>query len=761
MRLSSHGLTVNGKIVSIHGDQKHLLVAQRQFGSAKLDEKRGILSVYLSKTNLIKIGQIFNPKPVIVKGQEFIDELKAKITQWDMQGDLIRRILAKPGTMKSTEVPHIVPHSYLFKVPPRDHQHKTFMILDQCNNLNVMLDCGTGKTFILLTSTEYKIQKEKLRKGKTLVSGPLSVISSAWVDDALKFTGLKVGILWTDKGSKDILGEKFLVRDFGPKPDYCIGNKKRKLKQWRDVNNPDVVKAELDPLDDPKDWEEMVCHWSEGVNSSTGGSVAFGKMYARTKKTVSGKRLHIEKMLQDPSYDLFAINHDGVRMHWDLLVKHGFEQIIVDESTKIKNPMSKVFKAHLKISENAKYRYVMSGTPAPNGAYDLWSQFFFTDRGLTLEPSLKDFRSIFFEEVVIGFMGSDGKDGSEAGKEIKKYVPKSDDSIKEIARRLMSGSVRYRQDECLDLPKRQNLPVPILMSVEQTKAYIDMETKLIAEFVDDKGDRKVIEASVALVKMLRLRQITSGFAKASDITDDGGEYHLAMSVDDFAPKLITEFPDNPKMDALEALLEQIGENKMIVITNYQHEIDMICKRFAEYGPMFIDGRTKGKDRPGIITRFQNDPKFRLIILHPAAAGHGITLTAARYMTFFSMTNNYEHEYQSAKRIERFGQKEEMTMYYMQGRLNPKALDIDDDRDYDPSALETVDHALYNLIREKESIQTLLIDKKPVKDFDWATAATNEIFEQITKRQEYVERINHNRPENFHMEESVHLENGLL
>jgi hypothetical protein len=945
MRLSSHGLVVDKKIISIHGELKHLEIAKKHFGSAKLDEKHKRLNVYLSKTNLIKIGQIFNPRPVLIKGQEFVEALKDKVSRWNEQGNIIRKVLAKPGTMRAEEVPLILPHSYEFKVAPRDHQHKTFMLLDKCPNLNVMLDCflpgtlvksgskyvkiedikigssietlaglseventisknysgdifevstssgffplkvtpnhkfyvcrydkrkielmdadnlnvgdyllykrreakeskgpiifttkketdaleardllldcgfefdsivdgclykitnltdakigrigsnyytfipireikkskysgkvynltsaghdsylteagtskncGTGKTFILLTSTEYKIQKEKIARGKTLVSGPLSVISSAWIDDSIKFTNMKVGILWTDKGTKEILGEKFLVKDFGPKPVYCIGKRVKKLKQWRSRDNHGIVKAELDPFD-----KEMVCHWNESKNPDKDEWIAHGKMYARTRTTVSGKRLHIEAMLADPSYDLFAINHDGVRLHWDLLVKHGFDQIIIDESTKIKNPQSKVFKAHLKISENSNYRYVMSGTPAPNGAYDLWSQFFFSDRGMTLEPSLKDFRDLFFDEIVVANVASGNSDET---KDVKKYVPKSDESIHEIAKRLMAGSVRYRQDECLDLPKRQNLPVPILMSVAQTLAYIKMEKDLIADFTDKEGNRKVIEASVALVKLLRLRQITSGFAKASDKAEDADDFHLAMSVDDQSPQKITEFAENPKMDALESLLDQIGENKMIVITNYQYEIDMICKRFAEFSPMFIDGRTKGRDRPEIITRFQNDPKFRLIVLHPAAAGHGITLTSARYMTFFSMTNNYEHEYQSAKRIERYGQQHEMTMYYMQGRLNPKALDLDEDKTYDRSALETVDHTLYKLVRDKEAVQTQLIDKQPVKDFDWATAATNEIFEQIAKRQEYVERII-SRPEGFNLEESIQSENGLL
>jgi hypothetical protein len=140
MRLSSTGMVVNDRFIFIYANQRHLEIASRHFGSAKLNEDKGYLQIYLSKTNLIKIAKLFHPKPNVINGQEHIENLKTKVSSLAQQSDLIRRVLAKPGTLMPGEEPLLVPHGYGFKVPPRDHQHKTFMILEKCNNINVMLD---------------------------------------------------------------------------------------------------------------------------------------------------------------------------------------------------------------------------------------------------------------------------------------------------------------------------------------------------------------------------------------------------------------------------------------------------------------------------------------------------------------------------------------------------------------------------------------------------------------------------------------------
>jgi superfamily II DNA or RNA helicase len=717
------GITVNGRFCYVYTDKAGRDAIAREVGFSKEYEKNNCVMVSFSRTNLIKIGKVFSPVPRVMNGQWHIDNLKKKVKAWSAQGDTIRKILAKPNSLKAGEEPIRVPYTYQFKVPPKNHQEKVFMVLDLFPELNVMLDCGTGKTFILLTSTEYKIQKGTLGKGKTLVSCPLSIIETSWLDDAKRFTNLKIGVLWSSKTSKiSYLGMPEVYANHQDKPLGAVTYKATKRMAYRSKIQTNVIVPKLDAFMKKKreEWEKVEIKQQIAILEN-GEKIPYGVETLRTCESISLKKKHIQEMLADTSYDMYVINHDGARLFEDELKKHRFEQVIVDESTKIKNTKSKVFKAHTAISSEAKCRYAMSGTPAPNGAIDLWSQFFFTDRGLTLEPSYKDFRKMFFNEFRLG----ERKD-KESGKiqSIVKYTVKSE-VIDEISRRISNTSVRYRQDECLDLPARISVPRHVPLTAGQTTAYLEMEKSLLSEFVDKDGKPMVVEASTSLVKMLRLRQLTSGFASAIE-----GQIEDLEAMDGYGTKQLADFPENPKMEVLSDIVNEIGSNKIVVVTSYQHEIDLIMNHFqGQFKCDFIDGRRKPEDRPALIRDFQSNPDFRLVCIHPQAAGHGLTLTAASYMVFFSLTPNFEHEYQAAKRIERMGQQNKMFMYYLQGRLDPSSMDQEF---YSPSC-DTVDMVLYALLREKEWIQAQLIDGKKVKDFDMKERAFHDILEQMIRR----------------------------
>ena len=76
-----------------------------------------------------------------------------------------------------------------------------------------------------------------------------------------------------------------------------------------------------------------------------------------------------------------------------LFLKSRNVAIIIDESTKIKNPDSKLTKDFFDLREMFKIRVIMTGTPVANRPYDIWSQIFFLDGGISLGPSFKEFKS--------------------------------------------------------------------------------------------------------------------------------------------------------------------------------------------------------------------------------------------------------------------------------------------------------------------------------------------------------------------------------
>src|SRR5690606_27648766 len=91
-----------------------------------------------------------------------------------------------------------------------------------------------------------------------------------------------------------------------------------------------------------------------------------------------------------------------------------------------------------------------------------------------------------------------------------------------------------------------------------------------------------------------------------------------------------------------------------------------------------------------IKKFRQDPKTRLIVLHPKSAAHGITFTMAHYMVFYSFSHSAENNYQCIKRIERTGQKNAMFVYYL-------------------ACNKSIERDILNVIRVKDELQRKLID----------------------------------------------------
>ena len=96
--------------------------------------------------------------------------------------------------------------------------------------------------------------------------------------------------------------------------------------------------------------------------------------------------------------DIYVINRENIQWlceyveapdwKWDMLV--------VDELSSFKNPSAKRFKALRKKLPFFKKVVGLTGTPAPNGYMDLWSEMYILDRGERLGKSVTAYRNLFF-----------------------------------------------------------------------------------------------------------------------------------------------------------------------------------------------------------------------------------------------------------------------------------------------------------------------------------------------------------------------------
>ena len=147
------------------------------------------------------------------------------------------------------------------------------------------------------------------------------------------------------------------------------------------------------------------------------------------------------------------------------------------------------------------------------------------------------------------------------------------------------------------------------------------------------------------------------------------------------------------MEELDTLLnDEINlSDKVVIFAEYRWEIETILSRYKGHGIVSVYGGNSSKKNLESIRNFIQDPRIRLIVMHPKSAAHGITLTVAHYMVFYSFSHSAENNYQSIKRIERAGQKNAMFVYYLVCR-------------------SSIDQDMMTILKLKDEEQKKLIDQ---------------------------------------------------
>ncbi len=338
------------------------------------------------------------------------------------------------------------------------------------------------------------------------------------------------------------------------------------------------------------------------------------------------------------------------------LIKRRFDIVIVDEATKIKSPQSKSGKAAIKLSEHAAHRSPMTGSLGAKDLFDAWNPFYFMDRGETLDARYVDFRAEFGKQIRV----SDSQ---------SMWKPKRGAESR-LAPILSRRSVRVRLEDCVDLPPATTVVRRVVMTAAQAKALKTMKEELYAEL-----EGQDLSVQNQLAKLAKLRQITGGFVNID------GEW--------------TALKTNPKMDELEALLEEIGpRRKVIVWSEYRAEIRALLKRFKSRNPVARYGEVSKKKQTANFFRFKNDPDCTMLVTHPLSSAHGLTMTWSQYSISYSTSCDFDQDYQKNRRVYRPGQKHPTFFIYL--------LAVAADRKQ-----RTIDQDMFALTRRKGAMNDLL------------------------------------------------------
>lgn len=330
---------------------------------------------------------------------------------------------------------------------------------------------------------------------------------------------------------------------------------------------------------------------------------------------------------------IFITNYESLGMDSvvQALKRWGPEVIIADEAHRLKNPEGKRAKKCIEVADLATYKYALTGTPILNSAMDVFNIFRFLDGGETFGVNFWKFRSIWFEDANAGWAGQPNY--------FPKYEPRPE-TYAEFNKLIYKKARRAIKSECLDLPPFVRKEVYVDMSPEQARLYKEMRDQYVA-YIDDvlKTDTpRAVVAQMAVTKALRLMQLVTGYAK----TDEGEIYKIE---------------DNPRLEALEELLEDTTPNHKVIVWSVFHEnyadIARVCKKLkVDY--VELHGQVSQKDREIGLKKFREDPDCRVMIANQAAGGIGINLVESDVSIYYSKNFSLEQDLQSEARNYRGG-----------------------------------------------------------------------------------------------------------
>jgi hypothetical protein len=320
--------------------------------------------------------------------------------------------------------------------------------------------------------------------------------------------------------------------------------------------------------------------------------------------------------------DFLIVNHDGLATISHVLAKDSRVTLyIYDEASAIRNSMTNRYKTLKSLLKPATRLWLLTATPCPNQPTDAWALARLV-RPETVPPYFLAFKRQTMLQVS-NF----------------KWVPKPEAT--QMAYAAMQPAIRFRTEDCIDLPPVTYQNRACELSPEQHRMMEQMRKHLVAD-----NDGATITAANAAVKLIKILQLAQGAAY-----DDNGETQLI------------EAPD--RLATLKEIIEE-ADHKVIVWCPFKHVMRHLKTELSkQWGVELINGDTSASERTRIITAFQQvdqDPK--VLIAHPATAAHGLTLVSANICVWYGPTFSSEMYEQANARVARPGQKHHMTVIHL-------------------------------------------------------------------------------------------------
>lgn len=319
--------------------------------------------------------------------------------------------------------------------------------------------------------------------------------------------------------------------------------------------------------------------------------------------------------------------------------------LILDESQNIKSYTSKTWKIVDKAKNFFEYRYLMSGTPSPKYASDLWTQMHFLDEKsvpenyYTFLPTIADVGNRF-SQFGVNFYYED---------KVKNFL----DSVQYLV-------IREKAEGNIKLPPVLFDTIRCQMSPKQELLYKSIANQVLTVIKQEENGRVTMKKLQDKFPYLSIALHDPCVLEESGIANSNANLSIAHQIKDW------DIKENGKYAAVESLLEKYASEgrKIILWSGHPKIIDVLSERFSKYHPYKLHGGVvvnKGESvserNAAICDAFTKDKNSNLLIANYACLSTAVNLVEVTRQIFWDRSWRSDIYIQAIKRSNRIGSSE--------------------------------------------------------------------------------------------------------
>ncbi len=321
--------------------------------------------------------------------------------------------------------------------------------------------------------------------------------------------------------------------------------------------------------------------------------------------------------------EFVIINYDGVPVVLPELRAAGFDLVVADECTNLKNVKTNRWKAFNSLITPTTWLWMLTGTPAAQSPLDAYGL-----AKLVNPKAIPKFAGSFRDMVMVQVSNF-------------RWVPKV--NAAKIIHQVLQPAIRYTKEECLDLPEMLYVKRDVELTAQQRKYYDIFKKEMVLALAGEQ-----VTAANAAILLNKLLQISCG----ATYTDE---------------RETIEFDISNRYNVLQEVIEESSQ-KVLIFVPFRNAITLLHQKLTADGVTceIINGDVTAANRTKIFDQFQTKPDPKVLIIQPQAAAHGVTLTAANTVVWWGPVPSLETYAQANARVHRVGQRHPCTVVQLQG-----------------------------------------------------------------------------------------------